>query len=108
MAGLVDARCFHHARREAVACCPRCGRYFCRECITEHEGQVICTPCLRRLSAEGGISPRGSRRLGQPLLAAVAFVFLWLLVYGFGLALLSIPSSFHEGTLWEELWLQGL
>ena len=44
-------RCFNHAGREAVARCPECSRYFCRECISEHRGRVVCAGCLASLSA---------------------------------------------------------
>ena len=42
MEDLVHQRCFNHMLREAVACCPECRRYFCRECVTEHEDKVLC------------------------------------------------------------------
>ena len=43
-------RCFNHAGREAVARCPECGQFFCRECITEHEDRVLCSACLKKLT----------------------------------------------------------
>ncbi|MBT8374528.1 MAG: rhomboid family protein, partial [Deltaproteobacteria bacterium] len=35
MKDLALQRCNNHGQREAVARCPKCRRYFCRECITE-------------------------------------------------------------------------
>jgi hypothetical protein len=94
-------KCFNHRRREAVARCPGCGRTFCRECITEHEGRAICAGCLGRLVApRGGSAPR----FASALLAArcaLGFAGLWLFFYAIGQALLRLPSSFHEGTLWR-------
>jgi hypothetical protein len=29
---------------------------------------------------------------------------LWMIFYYLGQALLSLPSSFHEGTLWQTRW----
>ena len=52
MAALLANRCLHHPVREAVARCPECGQFFCRECITEHEDRVVCSSCLKRLTAK--------------------------------------------------------
>ena len=46
---LAQSRCFQHAGREAVARCPECERFYCRECVTEHEGRMICRSCLDTL-----------------------------------------------------------
>jgi hypothetical protein len=50
MSALVHQRCFNHATREAVARCPQCSQFFCRECITEHDDRVICAACLKKLA----------------------------------------------------------
>jgi hypothetical protein len=104
MRPLVEARCFHHAQREAAARCPECGRHFCHECVTEHEHRVLCAECLRRLAEAAG--PR-TARLGVPGLtlgAMAGLCALWVLFHLAGQVLLRIPSSFHEGTWWEALW----
>ena len=36
--------------REAVARCPECTQFFCRECITEHDDRVLCSACLKKLA----------------------------------------------------------
>lgn len=100
---LTRQRCFHHASREAVARCPECGNTFCRECVTEHDGRVICAVCLGRL-AETRHEPR--RRLAEllrPAQVVAGLLLLWLLFFAAGRALVAIPSPFHEGTLWQEL-----
>ena len=56
---LTFQRCFNHAAREAVARCPACGHYFCRECITEHDDRVICAACLRKLARVPLLQRRG-------------------------------------------------
>lgn len=78
-AGVARARCRNHGEREAVARCPACGNTFCRECITEHEGRMMCTGCLAALLAE-----RPARRGRQVLrraalwgLAGVSVVLAW-------------------------------
>jgi hypothetical protein len=101
MPGLTHERCFHHALREAVARCPECERYFCRECITEHEDRVICASCLRKLVARGdGRRARWSwlLRVAQCL---AGLLLCWIVFYYTGRALLAMPGSFHDGTLWK-------
>jgi hypothetical protein len=104
MPGLLHQRCFNHARREAAARCPKCGQFYCRECVAEHEGRVLCATCLRRLAER----PAGRRRalVGVGRLAQLVFgVFTaWLFFYLVGAGLLSIPASFHEGTVWKDPW----
>jgi len=106
MQELAYQRCFNHAQREAVARCPQCGGYFCRECITEHDDRVICAACLhkqalspdRRAARLGGL-----RRLGQ---CAFGLVVTWFFFYLLGETLLLLPTAFHERTLWRAGWLE--
>jgi len=100
---LSDHLCFHHRARAASARCPQCERFFCRECVTEHDGRVICAACLKLLL-------EGSRKSKHPALrqtmtmvlqAALGVVTCWLIFYILGQTLLRIPSRFHEGTLWH-------
>lgn len=94
-------RCFNHGQREAAAQCPECGRYYCRECVTEHEDRVVCASCLARLT-EGKVEPRVRLApVGRALLYAIGMLTLWLFFYFMGRGLLILPSSFHEGTLWQ-------
>ncbi len=96
-----EDRCFNHAFREAVARCPQCGRAFCRECVSEHEDRVICAFCLKRFN----IRDVRRRRLALlvPLLQTLAGVLLlWSSFYLLGKVLLTIPSSFHEGAVWQQ------
>ena len=103
MNDLIYKRCANHAAREAVARCPSCGRFFCAECVTEHEGRVLCANCLEKTL------PEKSRRSSfvSGLVRAVQFLAgvycLWLAFYYLGRALLSIPSSFHEGSVWKSM-----
>ena len=93
--------CFHHPDRTASARCPECGRAYCRECVTEHAGRVICAVCLERHSA----GPRQPWRLRAAMLGAqcaCAFLLLWVVFYALGTWLLRLPSSVHAGLLWEK------
>jgi hypothetical protein len=101
---LASRRCSNHQRREAAALCPGCSRYFCRECITEHDDRVLCASCLGKT-----YKPPLLRRfrLGAAVRvfgALAGFLLLWASFYYLGQALLSLPSSFHEGTVWKSGW----
>lgn len=97
-------RCLNHAHREAVARCPVCLRYFCRECITEHDQRVLCAACLHKESrssdAHGGLVSKALRSM--PF--AAGFGLIWLFLYWIGRLLLATPTAFHEGTLWQQVW----
>lgn len=98
---LQAVRCLQHPYREAAARCPSCGRFFCRECVTEQEGRVLCAACLAASSATDG-----RRRGFLPGLAATTaslagMLLLWGIFYYLGKALLRIPAAFHEGTFWN-------
>lgn len=104
MNDILHQRCFNHMFREAVARCPGCGRFFCRECITEHEDKVLCASCLGQKS--NTIKEKLHRfqwvfRLGHFFLGMmIAYVIFFYLAQ----ILLSLPTSFHEGTLWQTGW----
>ena len=101
MAALAQEKCFNHRDREAVARCPPCGRFFCRECVTEHDGQVVCAGCLRGM-ARGGERRRARWQSGRLVVAAaLGLVVAWLSFHAVGRLLLLLPESFHEGTLWH-------
>ncbi len=100
---LHEQRCARHGDREAVARCTGCHRYFCRECITEHDGRLLCAACLARLAAA---TPAARLRRFRPLrwgAACAALLALWLAYLCLGKLLLRLPSDFHEGVFWEEI-----
>ena len=98
---LAYQRCAQHAEREAVARCPECRRFFCRECITEHDQRVLCAGCLKKLARPRLLKRpafAGLVRVGQCLLG---LLLAWFFFYLVGEALLALPTSFHQGTLWQ-------
>ncbi|HEY1789296.1 MAG TPA: rhomboid family protein [Verrucomicrobiae bacterium] len=104
MSSLAQQRCFNHAIREAVARCPECKQFFCRECITEHDDRVVCTSCLKKLTLK---PPSRRFGLGRLLLAGqcvFSLLIAWYFFFLIGHSLLKLPNSFHEGTLWQETW----
>ena len=97
MASLVQEKCFNHRAREAVARCPHCGRFFCRECVTEHDGEVVCAVCLRGLS-QGQTRRRARWQAGRLAVACAAgLIVTWLSFHAVGRLLLRLPETFHEG-----------
>ena len=102
---LIHQRCFNHAQREAAARCPECGRFFCRECITEHDDRVICSLCLRKLARVPLLKRRGFAGAIQLSQCLLGLLLAWFFLYLIGEALVAVPTAFHEGTLWKASWL---
>jgi hypothetical protein len=96
VSSLIHQRCSNHLEREAVARCPECRRFFCRECVTEHLGRMICAGCVARLASRGGRRERSVSALWLAL-ALGGLLLAWLVFYYLGMGLARIPSSFHGG-----------
>jgi hypothetical protein len=92
--------CFLHPERGAVARCPECGRFYCRECITEHEGEVLCRRCLLADVSDPGALRQRRRGVAllllKPLCALAVYALLWLLFMALGTLLIHFPDSFYE------------
>ncbi len=99
---LLHRRCFHHASRLAAARCPQCERFYCRECVTEHLGRVICATCLKGLVGADSARRRIFGGLCRLAACAAGLLVTWMVFYHLGRVLLLLPSSFHEGTLWSQ------
>jgi hypothetical protein len=104
MPSLTQQRCFNHALRESVARCPECHRFYCRECVTEHEDRVVCAACLKRLARVPFLQRRGLVRGVQVLQCLAGGLLLWFAFYLVGTGLAALPDSFHQGTLWKKEW----
>jgi hypothetical protein len=102
---LLDQRCLHHPLREAVAQCPSCKRFFCRECVTEHAGRIICASCVLALTGDTAKIAR-TARARWTITALAGILIAWLVFYYLGLALARIPSRFHGVTEESALRLQ--
>jgi hypothetical protein len=101
---LSQQRCHNHAEREAVARCPGCGHFFCRECVTEHEDQVRCAACLKKAARVPLLQRPAFARARQVCECLLGLLVVWFFFYLVGEALLALPSSFHEGTIWQTRW----
>jgi len=101
MPDIVYQVCCNHPQRMAAARCLECGRFFCKECITEHSGRVLCTTCLSKAVAAGSKKRPRFTLLLQTVQWVLGVWLLWVFFYIFAQMLLRIPASFHEGTLWQ-------
>jgi hypothetical protein len=101
MISLANQRCFNHATREAVARCPECKQFFCRECITEHDDRVVCASCLKKLTHRPLVERFRLRGLLLVVQCVFSLLVAWYFFFLIGHNLLKLPSSFHEGTLWQ-------
>ena len=97
---LAQERCFNHNLREAVARCRDCGRFFCRECISEYDDRMVCAYCLKK-AVSGPKRRRPLRGFVRIFQIALGVMILWTSFYLLGKILLAIPSSFHEAAVTE-------
>ena len=101
-ATFANRRCLQHTLREAVARCPECREFFCRECITEHDDRVICSSCLREVVARAAKPKRSFAAILRPAAVLGGLMVAWFFFYLIGHWTSALPSSFHEGTVWTE------
>jgi hypothetical protein len=94
---LIHQRCWHHPAREAVVRCPECRRFYCRECVTEHLGRMMCAACVARLADRAGVEARRSLSVASIASALGGLLLAWLVFYYLGLFLARIPSDFFGG-----------
>lgn len=98
---IARSSCLIHPSRPAEARCPQCRRFFCGECITEHEGRLTCAQCLRegrKEEAGGG----GRRSYLLPVLQwGIGLLLIWMFFYCCARVLMMMPASFHDGMVWE-------
>jgi hypothetical protein len=104
MPNLVHQRCANHANREAVARCLECGRYFCRECITEHEDRVLCKQCLEKALEPSGFAKIRTGWVLGVVHGLMGLSLAWFVFFYLGRVLLLLPDAFHEGTIWQQSW----
>lgn len=107
MEALALQRCFHHPSREAVARCPECGQFYCRECITEHDDRIICGSCLKKIAAAEAGPRRARRNLWPAAQFTGGIAIAWVLIYIAGRVLLSLPEEFHDERLWQTRFMNA-
>ena len=92
---LTFQRCLIHGDRGAVARCPACAHYFCRECITEHEGKFLCSSCLQRQTAPIETTYRAAGWLKAAIGTIIGLSVAWFFFYLIGQLLILIPANLH-------------
>jgi hypothetical protein len=92
---LVLQKCTNHPGREAVARCPGCAGYYCRECVTEHEGKFLCSSCIQRKEATVHAASSFGSRVLNGIAVIVGMVVAWCLFYIVGRILILIPPNLH-------------
>lgn len=95
MSLLVQQRCMIHSDSEAAVRCPRCQRFYCRECVVEHEGRMMCAHCIGQL--EAALERHGTSIAAWGILSVTGFLTTWLIFYYFGVGLARVPASFFGG-----------
>lgn len=88
--------CWNHETREAVCRCPVCFRSFCRECVSEHEGRLLCAACLRLAAVAAPPDGPGLRRIAPLAMFVGGFFLAWLIFFGMGKSLLEIVRRLEE------------
>ncbi|MFK5923502.1 MAG: rhomboid family protein [Verrucomicrobiota bacterium] len=97
--------CLIHPSRAAAARCPECRRFFCGECITEHDGRLTCAQCLRDEESGSRVEVKPNRlfAMAAPTLQLlIGVILIWALFYFVARFLMMVPATFHDGTVWEE------
>ena len=102
---LSQQRCVLHPDREAVARCPECKRFFCRECVTEHDGRLLCATCINHLSEPREEKPARTlavvavaQRVGKAVALAGSLLVLVTFYMLVAVLLSAIPHRFHDSS----------
>ena len=93
MTTLIEQRCQIHAGRDAAVRCPNCRRFFCRECVTEHAGRMMCAACVAQMQLDA--SGRRSRSVLWGMAFLAGLLLAWATFYYLGWGLTRIPDVFH-------------
>src|SRR5580658_10096129 len=92
----LQQRCWNHEAREAACRCPACGRSYCRECVSEHEGRLLCAACLSGVTA--GLEPDSGRvRKSAPTaMVAAAVLLAWLTYWAAGESVMALIRRMQQ------------
>src|SRR3954471_10181065 len=98
---LLGQRCANHELREAVCRCPQCRRSLCRECVTDHEGRLVCAACLRISTRSAAAPRRGSRHTKEIGMALAGVLLAWAMFFGAAQSLITITER-SEQAAWQD------
>ena len=99
-ASLSQQRCWNHPTREAVCRCPACRRDFCRECVAEHEGRLLCASCLQAAARSAMPRNRG-RRMAAPLAALAGLLLSAAIFFAAGELIMEFAARVQE-QVWQQ------
>ena len=97
---LLAQRCSNHETREAVCRCPECLRNLCRECVTEHEGRLVCAVCLARAARDRAPRPTNRRTAEAAMLVGGLFL-AWAVFFAIGESIVTITER-SERVTWQD------
>jgi hypothetical protein len=95
----LNQHCWNHEAREAACRCPECVRNYCRECVSEHQGRLLCAACLIRVTAGRAPATGGMRKLAPPLMVAAGILLAWLIYWAAGASLIAIMYRLQNTAL---------
>jgi hypothetical protein len=95
-ASIARQQCWIHTQREAVCRCLDCEHFYCRECVSEHEGRLLCAACIHRLATRLASPAKTSRIPWVPVAALLGILISWTVFFVFAQAALEISSRAGE------------
>jgi len=97
---MLEQRCWNHETREAVCRCLVCGRSYCRECVSEHEGRLLCAACLRSQAQAAAVPPGRLHRVRTVCLSLAGILLAWAIFFGAAESLATITER-SERMSWQ-------
>ena len=88
-----QASCYEHPQKQAVGICTHCGRFVCRLCEVEIEGNVWCPECLGPSPSRPKLAAlETSRTLYDSIALALA---TWPLIIFLYVSVFSAPAALY-------------
>jgi len=78
-----------------VSLCVECRRAYCRECVVDHDGRLICAACLAGLRAPAARGGSVRQRIFAAAGMAVTLLLCWIVFYMAGRLLMTAESGHH-------------
>lgn len=100
----VHQRCWNHEAREAVCRCVSCSRSYCRECVSEHEGRLLCAACLALTGKAKSARRSLFRRAAPALMIAGGLLLAWLTYWAMGELVINTARGLHTRTSAERMF----
>jgi len=101
---IYSKRCVNHSSRESVAICPVCSKTYCRECITEHKGKMLCRNCLEEQIQKNNKAKKNRTKIKATIMIVLfvtAFFSSWFFFALTGYFLASMPQKYHLSKIFE-------